>query len=290
MTVAVGLAGAGPWARAFHAPVFAAGPETRLAGVWSRHPANAADLAASFGTRACGSFAELLERCEAVVFAMPPDAQAELAARAARAGRAVLLEKPVALDVAGAEALAAAVDAAGVPSMVVLTNRFRPGVRDFLARAACLPLSGGRACQLTNEFRDGTFAHSPWRTRGGVLYNTGPHGLDLLDAALGPIKEITSVLGPADFHALTCRHEGGAVSQLTICGAVPGVGKRTVYELYGTRGELRLDLSSLAGDAGQTRATLRAEFAEAVRQWRPHPVDVRRGLHLQRLLAQVAVV
>ncbi|MFI6906826.1 Gfo/Idh/MocA family protein [Nonomuraea sp. NPDC050394] len=281
MTVSVGLAGAGPWARAFHAPTFAAGPETRLAGVWSRDPGNAARV----GVPVFATFDELLERCDAVVFAVPPDVQATLAVRAARAGRAVLLEKPLALDVAAAERVAAEVGRAGVPSMLTLTNRFRPGVRAFLRACAGTSLYGGRACQLTNEFRDGTFAHSPWRSRGGVLYNTGPHGLDLLDAALGTIKEVSSA-GSA-VHMLTCLHEGGAVSQLTLSGQVPGVGKRTVYEMYGPHGELRLDLADLAGDSEPTRAALRAEFAAAVREWRPHEIDVNRGLHLQKLLAAV---
>lgn len=36
--VEAGLVGAGPWARAMHARVLAAGPETRLAAVWARRP------------------------------------------------------------------------------------------------------------------------------------------------------------------------------------------------------------------------------------------------------------
>jgi hypothetical protein len=37
--VEVGLIGAGPWAQVMHAPVLAAGPETRLAAVWARRKA-----------------------------------------------------------------------------------------------------------------------------------------------------------------------------------------------------------------------------------------------------------
>ncbi|MFI6502163.1 Gfo/Idh/MocA family protein [Nonomuraea typhae] len=284
MTVSVGLVGSGPWARAFHAPVFAAGPETRLAGVWSPDPAHAAGV----GAPVFASFERLLERCDAVVFAVPPDVQAVLAIEAARAGRAVLLEKPLALDVPSAEKAAAEIERAGVPSMLTLTSRFRPGVRAFLRECGRTSLYGGRACQLTDEFRDGTFAHSPWRERAGVLYNTGPHGLDLLDAALGTIKEVRSA--GDGLLAVTCLHEGGAVSQLTLSGRIPGMGKRTIYELYGPHGELRLDLADLAGDHEPTRATLRAEFAEAVREWRPHAIDVHRGLHLQRLLAAIKTV
>ncbi|MEU7888141.1 Gfo/Idh/MocA family oxidoreductase [Microbispora bryophytorum] len=283
--VEIGLVGAGPWARDFHAPVFAAGPQTRLSGVWARRPEAARALADRFAVRAFTDYRELLAHCEAVVFAVPPDVQAPLAAEAALAGRAVLLEKPVALTVEEAERLTQVVDATGVVSQVVLTNRYRPAVREFLARARELRPLGARACQFTPHFLDGTYVDSPWRGRGGVLYNTGPHGLDILDAALGRIVEVRTAGDPGGFLALTCLHEGGAVSQLALCGRVPGA-KRTVYELLGPEGALVLDFGTLPEDSAPTRAALRAEFAMAVRTGRPHAIDVHRGLHLQRLLAQ----
>ncbi|SEG73518.1 Predicted dehydrogenase [Nonomuraea solani] len=287
--VTVGLAGAGPWARRFHAPTFAAGPETRLAGVWSRRHAAAEELAGEYGVTAFRSYEDLLSACEGVVFAVPPDVQATLATRAAHAGRALLLEKPIALSVPEAAALTAAVEATGVPTQVVLTHRYRPVIRDFLDRLRDFPVIGARGCQLTGEFLDGTYADSPWRATAGVLYNTGPHGIDLLDAALGHIEEITGMGNKDGFLALTCRHESGAVSQLTICGRVPP-GRRTHYEVYGPQGTLVLDFTKLPEDSAPTRANLRAEFAQAVRTGVPHPIDVHRGLHLQRLLAQAEIV
>ncbi|MFG1961888.1 Gfo/Idh/MocA family protein [Nonomuraea sp. NPDC049028] len=283
--VNVGLVGAGPWARDFHAPVFAAGPETRLAGVWSRRAPAAQALAERFGVPAFTSYERLLERCEAVVFAVPPDVQAAMAVQAARQGRALLLEKPIALTVRDAQALADEVDATGVATQLVLTNRYRPAVREFLKRARDFPAIGARAMQLTGEFLDDTFADSPWRSRAGVLYNTGPHGLDLLDAALGRITEVRPAGNRAGFLALTCLHENEVISQLTICGRVPQR-RRTRYELYGPEGTLVLDSEHLPEDSTETRATLRSEFATAVRTGRSHEIDVHRGLHLQRLLAQ----
>ncbi|MGH9299977.1 MAG: Gfo/Idh/MocA family protein, partial [Acidimicrobiales bacterium] len=94
----VGLVGAGPWASVAHAPMLAAGPHTELAGIWARRPEAAEELARRHGTRAFGELDALLEACEAVAFAVPPDVQPELAARAARAGKAILLEKPLALS------------------------------------------------------------------------------------------------------------------------------------------------------------------------------------------------
>jgi len=58
---------------------------------------------------------------------------------------------------------------------------------------------------------------------------------------------------------------------------------RTEVELFGPNGILVLD--GRTGSRTQTFATLRAEFAEVARTGASHPVDVQRGLHLQRLLA-----
>src|SRR4029453_16729054 len=96
--VAVGLVGAGPGARVMHARMLSRGPETRLAGIWSRNRDAASALASEVGTVAVDSYDELLELCEAVDFAVPPDVQAHLAGRAARAGKALMLEKPLGLD------------------------------------------------------------------------------------------------------------------------------------------------------------------------------------------------
>lgn len=96
--VKVGLVGAGPWARAVHARVLAAGPETRLTSVWARRAEAARETAEPHGAAAVTRFEELLDGCEAVAFAVPPAVQAELAPLAAKAGKALLLEKPLGVD------------------------------------------------------------------------------------------------------------------------------------------------------------------------------------------------
>jgi predicted dehydrogenase len=280
--VSVGLVGAGPWAAAMHAPVLAAGPETRLAAVWARRPAAAAAVAGPLGAPAVESFDELLARCEAVAFAVPPAVQAELAVRAAHAGKSLLLEKPVALDVTGALAVADAVAAAGVVSQVVLTKRYHPRVRAFLAAAAGFEAYGARASYLTGSFRGGPFA-TPWRLEHGALFDLGPHALDLLEAALGPIEEIRAA-GDTRWVEVTSVHRSGAVSQLSLSGHVGLPESVSGLALYGPAGELAIDFSTL--DHGACWPVVRAEFAAAVRSGQPHPLDVRHGLHLQRLLAR----
>ena len=84
----------------FHAPVLTASPLTSLEAVWARRPEAAQELVATHGGAAVARLEELFERCDAVAFAVPPDVQAEIAPRAAAAGKHLLLEKPLAFTLA----------------------------------------------------------------------------------------------------------------------------------------------------------------------------------------------
>jgi len=279
--VAVGLVGAGPWAATMHGPVLAAGPETRLTAVWARRPEAATALARRLGTHPAGSYGDLLDRCEAVAFAVPPDVQAELAPRAARAGKALLLDKPIALDLRSARALADAVAESGVVTQLVLTKRYHPRTRAFLTAAATFGATGARACYLHGAFLGGAMA-TGWRLARGALYDLGPHLLDLADAALGPVEELRATGDSRRWMELTCVHRGGAVSQLSLSGAVGLASSRAGIELYGPAGELGLDFGTV--DHAECWPVLRAEFAAAVRSGVASGLDVRRGLMLQELL------
>lgn len=280
--VRVGIVGAGPWARLVHGPVFAAGPETVLAAVWARRADAAEELAARHGATAVGSLEELCDRSEAVVFCVPPAVQAELAPRVVRHGCAVVLEKPIAADMAGAERLADAVHEAGVPSAVVLSWRYAAEVRSFLDDAAAFEPFGGRGLFATGSMVGGAFA-TPWRLEEGALLDLGPHVLDLLDAALGPVVGLRGSGDGRRWVSLVLDHESGAVSEAGLTGDVPIQGRSGV-ELYGATGVLDVDCAA-AVDASAF-ATLRAEVAAMVRSGQPHQLHVGRGLHVQRLLHQ----
>jgi predicted dehydrogenase len=283
--VRVGLVGAGPWAEIMHAKMLAAGPETELVGVWARRPPAAEELAGKYGATAYHDYPAMLADVEAVAFAVPPDVQARLAVEAARAGRALLLDKPIGLTLAEAEELTGAVDAAGVINVVVLSNRYRPQVREFLRQAEGFEALGVCAKQITPAFVAGPYHASPWRQRYGVLHDVGPHALDLLDAAAGPIESLSAVGDVRGWVALTCRHAGGAISQLALTGEVTEGGYSSI-ELFGRDRALSLDFRDVRGEESDAAgwAVLRAEFAAAVRSGTPHPVDVHRALYLQQLI------
>jgi predicted dehydrogenase len=266
--VTVGLVGAGPWATMVHAPMLAAGPDTRLAAVWARRFDAASEVAAAHGAHACTTFDELLGECEAV------------AVDAARAGKAVLLEKPIASSLDAARRLATEVGAAGVGSLVVLTNRFGAGTRRFLADAAAFDAFGGYVLNATGAFISGPFSSSPWRHERGALLDVGPHAVDLLSAALGAVVDVDA-RSARGWVQLSMEHDSGSASAAMLSCHVPGE-PRHVCELFGDHGALQL----LERRDETTFATLQREFAVVARTGGPHECDVQRGLYLQTVLDQ----
>jgi predicted dehydrogenase len=205
--------------------------------------------------------------------------------RAARAGRALLLEKPLPDSVAGAEAIAAAVAEAAVPSVMLLTYRFAAPVREFLARTADFDAHGGRAAFVSGAFlADSPYGHG-WRTERGAILDVGPHLLDLVDAALGPIVAVDARGDAHAWASLVCEHAGGASSDVAISCATGIMPSRTEVEVFGPDGVVAVD--ARADERTAMWARVRRELAETVATRRPHPCDAARGLHLQRIVDAV---
>ena len=260
--------------------------------MWARRPEQAARLAERRGAMVAASFDELLGTCEAIAFAVPPDVQAELAARAARAGLPVLLDKPIGLALDEAERLADVIGSCGVVSQLVLTNRYRPSMRELLEAAASFEAVAGRATFLGGGAVPGGLFATPWRLERGAPLDIGPHVLDALDVTLGPIMEIQAAGDPLGVVAVTCTHAGGAVSQAALSVTTPIEASGLVVELFGPAGRLALDTGDVdrrdeGRDIRAAMATIAAEFAAAVSSGVPGELDVQRGLVLQRLIAAI---
>ena len=278
--IRVGLIGSGPWARAVTGPVFAAGPETELAGVWSRTAAHAREVAKALGVDAFEDAGALLASCDAVAIAVAPDAQPDLAVRAAAAGKSVLLEKPIAADIDGAHRVVDAIEQAGVGSLVMLTYRFHPGMATFVDASETFDALGGRGCFLSGAFLPGSPYARGWRLERGALLDVGPHLIDLLEAALGDIVDVAARGDRHGWVSLTLTHESGVTSQASLCCRA-AMESRTEVELFGPSGSLRFD--GREGDRRDVGVNIRTAFA-AVARGGSHPADARRGLHLQEII------
>jgi len=280
--LATGLIGAGPWVRIMNGPLLAAGPQTRVTGVWSRTPAHAQEAGAALGVPAFADVDALLDTCEAVAIAVTPDAQPALAARAARAGKVLLLEKPLAADVDRAQEIVDVVGETGVGALVMLTYRFDPALSGFLAAAGRLKPVGGRGCFISGAFLAGPFARG-WRLARGAVLDIGPHVLDLLEAGLGEIVAVEAAGDPLGWVSVNCSHASGATSSASMC-CNAATESRTEVEVYSPQGVAVYDGRTVdwAARADRIRSDLVAVAGGA-----EHPAGVARALHLQRLIADI---
>ncbi|MBO0684996.1 MAG: Gfo/Idh/MocA family oxidoreductase, partial [Candidatus Dormibacteraeota bacterium] len=181
------VAGAGASIFAAHRRGLAAIAAT-VVGVQDTDWDRACRVAGEFGCPAHRDVAGLLaEPADLAVITAPHPAHAELALASLRAGRHVLVEKPIAVQVAEADAMVAEADRCGLVLAVAFQQRTRPEVREarrlvgegFLGELQRADLLG------TWPRRHSYFETAPWRGSwrregGGVLVNQGQHDLDLL--------------------------------------------------------------------------------------------------------------
>ncbi|MFE0039147.1 Gfo/Idh/MocA family protein [Streptomyces sp. NPDC059015] len=283
----IGLVGTGPWAERTQAPALAAHPGAVLSGVWGRRPEAAGALASAHGVKVYEDVDALIAASDALAFALPPDVQAPLAARAAAAGRHLLLDKPVATTVAGAREVVAAAEGSGVASVVFCTLRFAAETAQWIGeQAAAGGWFTGRAQWLGSLFGPGSaspYAASPWRRERGGLWDVGPHVLSVLLPVLGDVTELTALRGPADTAHLAFRHASGASSTATVGLSAPPEAAGVSIDLYGERG--RVPMPSWSDAVGSFRSAVDA-LLQSVRTGDPHACDVRLGLRLTEVLAQ----
>ncbi|MGW8376474.1 Gfo/Idh/MocA family oxidoreductase [Streptomyces sp. ODS28] len=296
-----GLLGTGSWAARTHGPALAAHDGVELVGVWGRRPEAAGELARELGTRAYEDADALFADCDAVALALPPDVQAPLAVRAAEAGCHLLLDKPVATTVEGARQVTAAVERAGVASVVFFTLRFSGATGAWIdEQAAVEGWLLGRAEWLSPVFGggDSPYASSPWRRERGALWDIGPHALSVLLSVLGETESgesaeagesgghaesVRAARGVGDTVHLTLRHRGGISSTATVSHSIPPVATGVHAEVRGAEGVAVLP----ERDEHPATAFARAvdALAESARGGRPHPCDVRFGQRVTEILA-----
>jgi predicted dehydrogenase len=281
-----GLVGTGHWARITHAPALASTDGIEFAGVWGRNREAAADLAAECRVAAYDDVSAFLADVDAVAFAVPPDVQAAIGAQAARAGKHLLLEKPIAASEAAASALVEAADQAKVASVVFFTHRFAPDVRAWLASVADQRgWAGGVAVWLGSARQETSPFNTPWRQDKGALWDLAPHVISLLWPALGPVTSVTADAGPDDATYLVLHHLTAATSTVTVTlGAPEAVAG---FDLYVWGGAGRSVAPTEKTEPVAELRTALTELAVTARSGRTdHPCDVRFGQAVGHVLAE----
>ena len=281
-----GLVGTGYWARFAHARALAETPAIEFAAVWGRNQDAAATLADSFGAAVHTDFDAFLADVDAVAFSVPPYVQSQLAVRAANAGKHLLLEKPIALTAEACDALVAAVESAGVASVVFFTSRFQPDARAWLDEVTSAGgWAGGEVSWLGSVYAESSPFNTPWRREKGALWDLGPHVVSLLWAILGPVQAVTADTGRGDLTHLVLHHHGGATSTATLTLGAPEPADGFDLMVWGERG--RTSVPPLADDPVGALGVALTELAENARSGRvSHPCDVRFGQAVTQVLLQ----
>lgn len=258
---------------------------------------------------------------DCVLLATPPRSHLELVERFARAGKHILLEKPLDISLQRAQAIVNACARRNVRLGVVFQHRFRPAalrLRELVQAGALGPIAVANV-------------HVPWwrpqsyydvpgrgtlaRDGGGVLITQAIHTLDLFLSLIDGVNEVMAYAGTTALHRMetedtvtaALRLAGGGYGALAATTAsYPGFGES--IELIGTLATARLAGAQLevhfhdgrterAGEAASTgggadpmaftheahRAVL-AEFLDAIDQKRDPVNNGRAGLKVHELI------
>ena len=229
----VGFLGAGLIANFHSKSLRRSGVEAELgvvrAGVYDPDRARAEVFAAAAGHHVCDSEEEVLDGCDAIYICTWTNEHPRLVAEAIRRKLPVFCEKPLAINTAAAEQMAADVAAAGIINQVGLVLRRAPTYN--WARHLIQDPAAGRL--MTVVFRDDQFIpiqghyQSTWRSDhrlvgAGTLLEHSIHDVDMLRFLVGEISRVSA--NTANFHGheniedvanATLVFESGAIGTLT---------------------------------------------------------------------------
>lgn len=318
--IKIALLGCGRIGRV-HAASIAELPATRLAGLFDVDPEAAATLAASYDVPVAETAASLISDSDvdAVLIATSTETHVEYIEMAVTAGKPVLCEKPIDLDLERVDRCADVVRSSEVLVQIGFNRRFDPGHR--AARAALHRGEIGKLQQVIITSRDPDLpSRSYLESAGGLFRDMTIHDFDLArflleqepvevfasgDALVDP--QLGRELGDIDTAMLFLRTDAGVQCQINNSRrAVYGYDQRV--ELFGSAGMLisdnrrahelqRYDRGTTASRepclhffTERYREAYRAEvaaFAESVEQQTPAAVDFEDG-RKALLLAEAA--
>jgi UDP-N-acetyl-2-amino-2-deoxyglucuronate dehydrogenase len=320
----IGIVGAGMAAKPHALALQALAEQIEVRGVFRRDAAARDAFCAEYGFPPAESLGALLadEGVDALLILTPPNAREELVAQAARAGKHVLMEKPVERTIGAAERLVARCEAAGIRLGIIFQHRFRPASQRLGEIMRAGSLGALQAVQLSVPWwRPQSYYDQPGRGTvaqdgGGVLLTQAIHALDLMLSFTGPVESVAAIAATTGMHRMETedfvggglRFANGAVGALTATTALyPGGAETLVLGCEKATATLRAGILTLdwldgrqetfgaqKGASGGGADPMAfpfdwhkaqiAEFAEAVRAGRDPLSNGRTALRVQRLI------
>ena len=287
-----GLVGCGWVATDYVAPAIVASSNGRLAGVVDPNAEAMRRLAANSRRGGetpveHGGLDALLAdpAVRAVYVATPNHLHRPIVEACARAGKAVLCEKPMATTLADAAAMVAACEAAGVPFAVAFDQRFHEAhreIRRMVADGELGAITQARihyACWLPGDWAGDNWRVDPTRAGGGAMIDLAPHGVDLLEVILGDEWVELIALKQRKVHdyavddgaVLAGRFAGGALATIHVAYNCPETYPRRTLELIGTGRMAVLENTMGQTPGGSMRLFLAENRQRADRDWDDAP-------------------
>ncbi len=274
------IVGCGMIAR-FHARALQEIPDTRVAALVSRMPANGTALIAETGIPECPIFTTLAEALRApgvdvVIITTPSGAHREPALAAAAAGKHVVVEKPLEITPARCDAIIDGCRSAGVQLCTIFPSRFADS--SMALKAAVEAQRFGRitlaetTCKWWRSqayYDEGGWKGTQALDGGGALMNQAIHSVDLLLWMMGDATQVSGFTATLahqrieveDTAVAVVRFQGGALGVIQATTSVhPGYPK--TIALHGNQGSAVIEQDDV----------LRWDFAAAT----PHDDEIRK--------------
>jgi len=256
-----GVIGTGVWGET-HLMTYSTHPHAKLVCICDLDEDLLKERAEQYGAESYTTdYHELLERddVEAVSVVTPDFLHREIVLAAAKAGKHILLEKPMATTVEDCEAMIEATESAGVKFMVDFHNRWNPAMWD--AKQALENGELGEPQMMTLRLNDTIYVPTEmlsWAGTSSVVWFLGSHSVDLVRWMFDDeVKRVYSVarsrvlaergVDTPDFFLTILEMEGGGVAHVENCW-IMSEAMPTVFdfkmELIGSEGTVFADCSS----------------------------------------------
>lgn len=206
--------------------------------------------------------------------------------QAAKAGKHVLTEKPMACRLNEADELIKACDEAGVKLFVVLQNRLNPAIQ--LVRRAFEEGRFGKIYMITSnvfwtrpqEYYDMAPWRGTWALDGGAFMNQASHYVDMVQWFGGPIEEVKSItatlarnIEAEDTGSAIIRFENGAIGSINVTMLTYPKNLEGSITILGEKGTVRIGGTSM-NKIEQWDFTDKEEYDDEIEQYNTNPASV----------------
>lgn len=190
-----------------------------LSGVLGRDPQRTQDFAVKHGTSTFADVADIAQdpAIDFVIVATPPDARQHIVQTLSRAGKPILMEKPIERDLTAATQIVELCEATKTPLGIVFQHRARSASQALKQAIDAETLGKIVTVDLRVPWwRDQSYYDTPGRGTyardgGGVMINQAIHTLDLAMWLLGPITSVQAMMRQTTLHQLEAEDWAGAL-------------------------------------------------------------------------------